>query len=515
MTMNRWHDADSADLIGTREDRTALFDHLVAATLRRQAISPAKNRLFSVDVARDMGRHRDAFLDAATPAQLWYALALLSNTRHDRHLRVQPVADGLPVPDALVQREIRNYAALQDCSAPRVNLELATDFGGEQPILFLAAVGDGLELPDGLAIGSRLLAVNRIAFAEYVSRIEPYHCYSTPAFFWYHLPHHVVRQGGELPEHAERLILTFEAPLGPVEIVLDYADPSGFAPTTQRYDGWALLAVWDSCRLYLAPDASVIALEWLGFGPGLCDDVDALMAFCKDRALLAHGVIFDASICRGGDYGGYLLRVLAKQRFRINFGDLRRSDAIPGIVAEVLAEDAEAVASGRLNSGQLEAVGWRRHWLVDAVLPSLHEGGSTAPVPFKCAHQPLDGDGWLDPAPIHFTGPLVMLTMPFGGSHIDQVAAQIADNSICVAHIGMPLGGFSKTWVGTEVLRLPSGQPIAGFEWSCGNTIRPNGEVLESNPAIPDRPYPVTRENFRHHHADMLRQACAILARGA
>lgn len=51
--------------------------------------------------------------------------------------------------------------------------------------------------------------------------------------------------------------------------------------------------------------------------------------------------------------------------------------------------------------------------------------------------------------------------MPFGGSHIDQVAAQIADNRMCGAHIGMQLGGFSKTWDGTEILRLPSGQAIA------------------------------------------------------
>lgn len=514
MTVNRWHDTNSADLIGTSAEREALFEHLVDATLRRQAISPTKNRLFAIDAVSDMGRHRDALLNATTPAQLWYALNLLSNTRHDRHLRVQPLADGLPVPDALIQRQIRNYAALDECSAPRVGIELATDFGGDQPFLFLAAIGDGLNLPEQVVIGARLLAVNGLSVTDYVAAVEPYHCYSTPTFFWYHLPHHLVRQGSELPGHEAQLALTFDTPSGPVEVVLDYGNPIGLPPAVKRYDGWTLLAEWESCRLYRATD-DVIALEWLGFGTSLCDDVDALMAFCRDRALLGHGVIFDASICRGGDYGGYLLRVLAKQRFRINLGDLRRSDAIAGIVDEVLAEDADAVASGRLNAGQLAAVGWRRHWLVDAVLPSLSEAGSTPPVPFKCAHQPMDGDGWLDPAPVHLTGPMVMLTMPFGGSHIDQVAAQIADNRMCVAHIGMPLGGFSKTWVGTEILRLPSGQPIVGFEWSCGNTIRPNGDVLESNPAVPDRPYPVTRENVQHHHAGMLKQALAILATGA
>lgn len=512
MSAERWHDTNSTDLIGTRAERAQLFEHLVAATLRRQAISPAKNRLFGIDVARDMGRHRDALLDASTPAELWYALNLLSNTRHDRHLQVEAVPGGLTPPADIEARKIRNYGALDSCGAPRLDIELATDFGGDRPRLFLAAVAPNLALPAGLEIGAFLIAVNGLPLDQYIASIEPYHCYSTPTFFWYHLPHHIVRQGSELPAHSQQLLLTFETASGPVDITLPYRDPKSFIPPRPiRYAGWSCLGEWDSCRLHLAPDAAIIALEWLGFGPTLCADVDALMALCAEQGLLGHDLIFDASISRGGDYGGYLLRVLAKTRFRINLGDLRRCDAIAGIIEEVLAEDDEALASGRLNQGQVAATGWRKRWLLEAVLPSLSEDGSTPAVPFKCAHQPMDGDGWLEPAETHFTGPMVMLTMPFGGSHIDQVAAQIADNQMCIAHIGMPLGGFSKTWVGTEILRLPSGQPIAAFQWSCGNTIRPNGEVLESNPAIPDRPFPVTRDNYRTHHADMLDQACALL----
>lgn len=512
MSAERWYDTESIDLIGTRADREQLFDHLVAATLRRQAVSPAKNRLFNIDVVQDMGRHRDALLNAATPADLWYALTLLSNTRHDRHLQLEAVPGGLQPPADIEARKIRNYGALETSTAPRIGVELATDFGGDMPEIFLAAVATGVTLPNDLAIGARLIGVNGLAIADYVSRIEPYHCYSTPAFFWYHLPHHIVRQGSELPQHDNHLALTFETATGSAEISLPYAEPANFMlPRTTRYAGWLRLAEWDSCRLYQAPDRAAIALEWLGFGPRLCADVDALIAFCNDRDLRGHGLIFDATISRGGDYGGYLLRVLAKAKFRINLGDLRRSDAIPGIVEEVLAEDDEALGSGRLNHGQVAATGWRKRWLLDAVLPSLAEGGSSPAVPFKCAHQPMEGDGWLEPAELGFTGAMVMLTMPFSGSHIDQVAAQIADNQMCIAHLGMPLGGFSKTWVGTEILQLPNGQPLVAFQWSCGNTIRPNGEVLESNPATPDRPYPVTRANFQHHHGDMLDQACAIL----
>ncbi|MET3925729.1 hypothetical protein [Devosia sp. 2618] len=516
MTDSRWDDTESADLIGTRDDRSAMFDHLVAATLRRQAISPAKNRLFDIDVPRDMGRYRNQLLDASTPAELWYALTLLSNTRHDRHLRVQPVTDGLPVPDELSRNQIRNYGALQECEALRVGIELATDFTEDQPFLFLAAKDKSVALPENLSVGARLLAVNDVPFADYATAVEPYHCYSVPAFFWYHLPHHVVRQGSELPHYGESLKLTFETDDEPIGVDLKYGPSAAFSlPKPQRYSAWTLVAEWESCRLYRSRTARVIALDWLGFGPNLCNDVDALMAFCETHDLLSHDIVFDATRCRGGDYGGYLLRVLAKKRFRINLGDLRRSDVVPSIIDEVLNEDAEAVAGGKLNAGQLEAVGWRRDWLLNAVRASLGEGGSTPLVPFKCAHQPMTGDGWLEPAPVHFTGSMVMLTMPFSGSHIDQVAAQISDNRMCVAHIGMPLGGFSKTWVGTEVLTLPTGKPIVGFEWSCGNTVRPNGQVLESNPAVPDVPYPVSRANFRSHHDDMLEQACAILARAS
>src|SRR5690606_21144597 len=100
-----------------------------------------------------------------------------------------------------------------------------------------------LALPDGVVPGSRLMAVNDTPFAEYVSGIEPYHCYSTPTFFWYHLPHHLVRQGSELPHHRERLKLTFETIAGPAGVDLAYGDPSSFSfPTTQRYAGWTLAA---------------------------------------------------------------------------------------------------------------------------------------------------------------------------------------------------------------------------------------------------------------------------------
>ena len=76
----------------------------------------------------------------------------------------------------------------------------------------------------------------------------------------------------------------------------------------------------------------------------------------------------------------------------------------------------------------------------------------------------------------------------------------------------MPTGGYSNTWEGTETLRLPeTGRPLARFMWSIGHTIRPNGEVLEGNPAQPDHYIPLTRDNFQVYHQMLFDTALATL----
>lgn len=513
----RWHDPDAEDLIGTPADRAAVFDHLLAATLRRQAISSAKARLYDINPVRDMGRFRNHLTGARTPAEVWYALALLSNTRHDRHLKVEPVEGGLPVPADVTARSVRNYADAAACTAPRAPVRLATDFSGDTPLLFLADWGHGLKPAQGIAEGSVLTSVNGMSFDDYVQRIEPFHCHSTPAFFWYHLPSHIVRRGGELPDamHEDRLSLGFATEQGEVSWTLDFTDPDTLTLPGHdlRYEGWPVALERPSFRLLRHPGRSILALDWHRFGITLVPDTVALMQFCAACDLLDHALIFDATRSRGGDYGGYLLQRLASRPFRINFGDLRLSDAIPGVIVDVLAEDEAALKAGDRTPAQIAAMGWRRDWLLGGVTRALSDGlETTVPVPFKCAHQPAMGDGILHPAALHFRGPIVCLTMPFAGSHIDQVVAQLRDNKLCY-QIGMPLGGYSKTWVGTEVIRLPNGRPLARFGWSCGNTLRPNGEVLESNPAIPHVSLPPSRANHRNHHSLLVRAALDAVGR--
>ena len=71
----------------------------------------------------------------------------------------------------------------------------------------------------------------------------------------------------------------------------------------------------------------------------------------------------------------------------------------------------------------------------------------------------------------------------------------------------MPTGGFSNTWEYEENLVFPTtGKRVARYMWSIGHTIRPNGEVLEGNPAIPREVVPITRENYPTYDDDLLRR---------
>ncbi|MGW8268534.1 MAG: hypothetical protein ACWGSQ_19365, partial [Longimicrobiales bacterium] len=156
---------------------------------------------------------------------------------------------------------------------------------------------------------------------------------------------------------------------------------------------------------------------------------------------------------------------------------------------------------------------WLMDWLEDEVLGDLAQGREvTDPVPFKLAHAPKASDGILQPAPVHFRGPLVVFSGPDGGSHLDQFLAIVADNELG-AIIGMPAGGYSNTWEWEEVLRYPgTDQPVVGFMWSIGHTIRPNGEILEGNPAEVTDPLPLTAENAGRYHELLLQAAYRHLA---
>ena len=47
------------------------------------------------------------------------------------------------------------------------------------------------------------------------------------------------------------------------------------------------------------------------------------------------------------------------------------------------------------------------------------------------------------------------------------------------------------------------------FKWNMGHTLRPNGKIMEGNPAQPDIYVPLTRDNFLEYRQILLEEAIA------
>ncbi len=87
-----------------------------------------------------------------------------------------------------------------------------------------------------------------------------------------------------------------------------------------------------------------------------------------------------------------------------------------------------------------------------------------------------------------------------------------ADNGLALT-IGMPTGGYSNTWEAEETLFFPgTDEPVVRFMWNVGHTLRPNGEILEGNAVQPEISVPLTLDNFRSYHRDLLAIALERLA---
>jgi hypothetical protein len=255
-----------------------------------------------------------------------------------------------------------------------------------------------------------------------------------------------------------------------------------------------------------------LVLTWDGFREHMVEDIDSLMVWAENQGVLDYGIIFDATRSGGGSRGAYTVRRIQPRPFKTTFGNLRVSDA-----SEMFVEEALGRAGQLLDSGVQEADDngrWLLDWLETDVATAFDEGHEyTNDVPFKLAHAPRDSDGVIEPADAHFTGRLVVLLGPDGGSHLDQFAAIVADNDLGPI-IGMPAGGYSNTWEWEEVLTMPGiGRPVVRFMWSIGHTIRPNGEVSEGNPADVDEWIPLTRDNADEYYDLLTARAVELLAR--
>lgn len=493
--------------LGTAEQRARLFAEIWDKTARREAFSPIKNERLALDVEAAMRAFEPELLAAGDDVELFYALVKISNARKDRHLKVKPVPGGLVVPGWEERRE-----------AP---LRFAADFGGGERGVFVADLDEGFFAAGAFsrvpARGDRVVTVNGQPLAAWAAAVEPYSRYSTIDGFWWHFADGLHVRGAQLPPwmYQEPVVYGLVGADGAAyEVALPYLPPGEIAwagPTRPRYPDMRLEYATETYELYRhTKGRAVVLLRWFGFKGSLVADVDRLMAYAAKERLLGHALIVDATDSGGGARGVYALQRMTGRPFKTTGGNLRLSDVVEAFVA---AKRAEVAGGGPRDGGTPESDdGGARliAWLEGPVMQALRAGRAyTEVVPFKLAHLPADSDRVAQPAEIHFTGPLVCFFGPRGGSHLDQFAAMVIDNEL--GHtIGMPTGGYSNTWEWSEVLTMPgTGRPLVEFMWSIGHTIRPNGEILEGNPAEPAERLPPTAENYQDYHALLLERAYA------
>ena len=489
---------------GTREGREALFDQILDMTEDREAFSPLKEEAMGYAPLDDMRALRAEVVDAETEVDLYYALVKLSNARRDHHLTVTPAETGLRPPQ------------VADVAAP---IRVLPDYSNlENPSFFVAAVGeqDGTGAPRPEP-GDLIVAVNGRPISEYVETFTPWVIHSSIHGLYWDIARDLPLQRANVPPslYEETLSLELERPLGERYMValpyLDQAEMDVPQPEEPLYPGFTTVMERLDFNVLLPDDGRpLVLLQWLDFEYELIQDVIDLMELAEREGLLERTLIIDVTDSSGGARGAYALQRLVDRPFRTTFGNIRLSDAGEGFLRRWSEADDDADAPDIF--GLNESGSWLHDWARTDAREALDRGDEyTAPVPFKLAHLPKDADGVLQPAPVHFSGPIAILSGPRGGSHLDQFVSMFADNDRAYI-VGMPTGGYSNTWEAEEILHFPgTEQPIVRFMWNVGHTLRPNGEILEGNPPTPDTYIPLTRENFRTYHQILLEAALAEL----
>ena len=282
-----------------------------------------------------------------------------------------------------------------------------------------------------------------------------------------------------------------------------------------HYPGFDEVMKRENFNVLLDRSRQMILLQWLDFERNeLIKDIPALMEYAERERILDYDMIIDVTWSGGGSGGAYAIQRLVDQPFRVTFGNVRLSDLGKARIERYVGREPYT------DAPDIFGLNLSRSWLIDwartDATEAIRRGDEYTPsVPFKLAHLPKDSDGILQPAPVHFSGEVAIINArTWGGSHLDQFMAMYVDDDLAT-FIGMPTGGYSNTWEGDEVLVLPeTGRPLVRFLWSIGHTIRPNGEVLEGNPAQPDNYIPITRDNFQGYHR-MLLDTALTMAGGA
>ena len=499
---------------GSAADRKALVDYLIDKTMEREAFSPIKNERLNLDVEAAMRAYEDEVVGAKTEQEMFYALAKLSNARHDRHLSVRGIEGGLTEPEL--------YPG-DDVVPPTAPIRTEIDYSDEDTVsFFIMDLPTGEEFDAGAELGDKIVAVNGVDIATRFEQSRPYFRYSTELGYRKKFAQAFPSRTGMLPPefYSDTLQLTLEKVGGEtIDISLPYVDAEMVewaSELVDEYPGFELVADRGAFDLYLnTDDKPVMVIDWHRFNEYLVEDIDWLTAYAAENDLLDHDIIWDGTKSGGGSRGAYAIQRLSPKPFKTTFGNLRISDVIPAFIAEKVKAYEERQL---LDGGVPETIDdgtWLIDWLTDDVQKAYEAGQEYSNnVPFKLAHAPKHSDGILQPADVHFRGNMVCLLGPNGGSHLDQFVTIVIDNELCRT-IGMQTGGYSNTWEWDEDVTYPgSGRPVIGFMWNIGHTIGPRGQILEGNPSEIDEYIPLTRQNFSNYKAILLGLALEHLADG-
>ncbi len=504
---------ESSSRSGTPELRAALFDTIMALTISREAFSPPKEEHWGFDPLEAMSALRDEFIASDTEEALFYQIAKVSNARNDRHLSVSLVPGGLRLAQSA-------GVGGGDGTVYLAPVRILPDYS-DPAVYFVADISENAaHFPDGRAEpGDRVISISGRSMPEYEEAVRPYQASSYRPNLRWRMAEDITARSALMPPsfYGDALELELEGEDGDVtSVTLPYLHPDSIPWANlaePHYPGFRIEHSTPTYDLYLPEDGgSVLILTWYGFRETMIADVDELMELAVAGDWLDYDLIIDGTRSRGGSAGAYAVQRFTPKAFKTTFGNLRVSDVVP-LFTERKRE--EIAGGGSLDSGVQEAMddgSWLMEWLDTDVADSVAAGAMyTNNVPFKLAHASKDSDGILQPAPVHFRGRMVCFFVPRRGSHLDQFASIIKDNAL--GHIiGMTPGGYSNTWEWEEVLHFPgTDQPVAQFMWDIGHTIRPNDEIQEGNPAVPDELVTLTRENFRTYYPELVRRAMVHL----
>lgn len=474
-------DAVVGQNIGTAEEREALFDTLVDRTLQWEAWSPFKERKNATDYPIDAEALRDDFVNASSELDLVIALQKLSNLRQDRHLFVDE-----EFPDV----------SNQQTETP---IKFWPDFSGAALKIFVSdtAINFSTYSSQSLTLGDEVIAVNGIDIETYYESLIPFLRFSTI--------------NGARWEFAEALSIKrtlFDPSLYRFDNTVQYTLKRGngtnylislpysnedykFTDSGARsLPGYELLLQTIDVDMYVKylDENIIVLLRWKDF-EDVANTAFNIIQKAKERNLLSANVILDIAESSGGSGAPDLLRILAQEPFQTTWGNVKIGDYL---------DDFKQGFSGPV-----------REWLDNDVEEARANDEEFSPnVPFKLQYFSKTETGIMNPGEERFAGKVVLISGSNTGSQVDQCAAMLIDNDVAIVSLGMPCGGYSNTWEYEPLLNFPEGSNNwFEYHWNIGHTIRPNGEVLEGNPAIPEYPYLLTSENFASYYDQMIQAA--------